>query len=67
MIVETVPWMLKLVNHFKKVTHRVWRYFEMRLEWTIAASNPIANWHGTEPDEEGILYLSIAEFGWWPN
>ena len=63
MIVETVLSMLKLVNHLKKVMHRVCRYFEMRLEWTMVAFNIIANWHGTKPDEEGVLYLSIAEFG----
>ena len=33
MIVGIVLSMLKLVNYFKKVTHRVWRYFEIGLEW----------------------------------
>jgi len=62
MMVETVLSMLTLVNHFKKVMHRVWRYFEMRLSWTMAAFNILAKWHGLEPDEEGVVHLSIAEF-----
>jgi hypothetical protein len=62
MMVETVLSMLTLVNHFKKVMHRVWRYFEMRLGWTMAAFNILAKWHGLEPDEEGVVHLSIAEF-----
>ena len=62
MMVETVLSMLTLVNHFKKVMHRVWRYFEMRLGWTMAAFNILVKWHGLEPDDEGIVHLSIAEF-----
>jgi hypothetical protein len=62
MMVETVLSMLTLVNHFKKVMHRVWRYFEMRLGWTMAAFNILTQWHGLEPDEDGIVHLSIAEF-----
>ena len=62
MMVETVLSMLTLVNHFKKVMHRVWRYFEMRLGWTMAAFNILAQWHGLEPDEAGVVHLSIAEF-----
>jgi hypothetical protein len=62
MMVETVLSMLTLVNHFKRVMHRVWRYFEMRLGWMMAAFNILAQWHGLEPDEEGIVHLSIAEF-----
>ena len=62
MMVETVLSMLTLVCHFKKVMHRVWRYFEMRLGWTMAAFNILTQWHGLEPDEDGIVHLSIAEF-----
>ena len=62
MMVETVLSMLTLVCHFKKVMHRVWRYFEMRLGWTMAAFNILAQWHGLEPDKDGIVHLSIAEF-----
>lgn len=62
MIVETVLSMLTLVSHFKKVMHRVWRSFELRLGWTMAAFNLLAQWHGLEPDDEGMVHLSIAEF-----
>jgi len=62
MMVETVLSMLTLCNHFKRVMHRVWRYFQMRLGWTMAAFNILAQWHGLEPDEDGIVHLSIAEF-----
>jgi len=62
MIIETVLSMLTLVCHFKRVMHRVWRYFEMRLGWTMAAFNILAQWDGLEPDKDGILHLSIAEF-----
>ena len=62
MVVETVLSMLTLVSHFKHVMHRVWRYFEMRLGWTMAAFNILAQWHGLEPDNEGVVHLSIAEF-----
>jgi len=62
MIIETVLSMLTLVNHFKKVMHRVWRYFEMRLGWTMAAFNILTQWQGLAPDGDGIVHVSIAEF-----
>jgi len=62
MVVETVLSMLTLVSHFKRVMHRVWRYFELRLGWTMAAFNLLAQWHVLEPEEHGVVLLSIAEF-----
>ena len=62
MMVETVLSMLTLVNHFKKVMHREWAYFQMRLAYTMAAFNVLVQWHGLEPDEHGVVHLSIAEF-----
>ena len=62
MMVETVLSMLTLVNHFKKVMHREWAYFQMRLAYTMAAFNMLVQWHGLEPDDEGVVHLSIAEF-----
>jgi hypothetical protein len=62
MMVETVLSMLTLVNHFKRVMHREWAYFQMRLALTMAAFNILVQWHGLEPDEHGIVHLSIAEF-----
>ena len=62
MLVETVLSMLTVVCHFKKVGHSVWRYFESRLAFTMAAFNILVDWFGTRPDEDGFVHLSIAEF-----
>jgi hypothetical protein len=63
MVVETVLSMLTGVCHFKKVGHRVWKYFKARLAFTMAAFNVLTQWHGFTPDENGFVQLSIAEFG----
>ena len=62
MMVETVFSMLTLVMHFKKIMHRVWDYFQMRLAFTIAAYNLLIQWYGLQPDENGFVQFSIAEF-----
>jgi hypothetical protein len=62
MVVETVLSMLTTICHFKKVSHRVWQYFRARLAFTMALFNVLVQWHGLEPDEEGYIHLSIAEF-----
>ena len=62
MVVETVLSMLTLVCHFKKVTHRVWAYFQARLAFTMAAFNVLFQWHGFRPNASGFVPLSIAEF-----
>jgi hypothetical protein len=62
MVVETILSMLTLVNHFKKVMHRVWDYFKMRLSYTMALFNVLAQWYGLQADADGIIHLSIAEF-----
>ena len=62
MRVETVLSMLNLVCHFKKVMHRVWEYFTMRLAFTMAAFNLLVQWDGLKPDESGYVHLSIAQF-----
>jgi len=62
MMIETMLSMLTLVNHFKKVMHRVWAYFEMRLAYTMAMFNVLAQWSGLQADEDGSIHLSIAEF-----
>jgi hypothetical protein len=63
MVIETVLSMLTTVCHFKKVGHRVWKYFKTRLAFTMAAFNVLAQWHGFKPDANGFVSLSIAEFG----
>lgn len=62
MIVETVLSMLTLVCHFKKVMHRKWAYFKSRLGYTMAVFNVLVRWYGLQPDENGFVRLSIAEF-----
>lgn len=62
MLVETVLSMLTTVSHFKKMAHRVWEYFQAHLAFAMAAFNLLVQWNGLEPDEEGFVHLSIAEF-----
>ena len=62
MLVETVLSMLTVVCHFKKVTHRVWEYFQARLAFTRAAFNVLVQWYGLRPNASGFVPLSIAEF-----
>lgn len=62
MIVETILSMLTTVCHFKKIAHRVWAYFESRLAYTMALFNILVQWHGLQPDDNGFVRLSIAEF-----
>lgn len=63
MVVETVLSMLTRICHFKRVSHRAWAYFRTRLASTMALFNVLVQWHGFEPDDEGFVRLSIAEFG----
>jgi hypothetical protein len=62
MVIETVLSMLTMVSHLKKVGHRAWKYFHARLAYTMAAFNVLAQWDGLEPDDDGYVHLSIAEF-----
>jgi hypothetical protein len=62
MMIETTLSMLTLVCHFKKVMHRKWAYFKSRVGYTMALFNLLVRWHGLEPDETGLVHLSIAEF-----
>ena len=62
MMIETTLSMLTLVCHFEKVMHRKWAYFKSRVGYTMALFNLLVQWHGLEPDETGMVHLSIAEF-----
>ncbi len=62
MVVETVLSMLSGVCHFKRVGHRVWRYFEARLAFTMALFNLCIGWDGLPADENGFVPLSMARF-----
>ena len=63
MLIETVLSMLAGVRHVKRVGHRVWRYFEMRLASMMAAFNICVGWNGLRADENGFVPLSLAQFG----
>ena len=60
MIVETVLSMLTTICHFKKVTHRVWEYFQARPAFTMAAFNLLVSWNGLKTDPTGFVHLSFA-------
>ena len=63
MIIETVFSMLTRISRFKQQTHRAWAYFTAQLSLAMAAFNRLVQWHGFQPDENGFVPLSIAEFG----
>jgi hypothetical protein len=62
MLVETVLSMLTGVCHLKKVLHRTWAAFQARLAFTLATFNLLVQWHGLQPDSQGMIRLSLAEF-----
>lgn len=62
MLIETVFSMLTRISHFKKIGHRVMDYVLARLAFTVTAFNLLIQWHGLNPDPEGFIPLSIAEF-----
>lgn len=62
MIIKTILSMLTSVCHFKKVLHRKWAYFKSHVGHTMALFNLLVHWHSLEPDETGMVHLSIAEF-----
>jgi len=62
MLVETVLSMLTIVCHFKKLANRVWEYFEANLGFMMAAFNILVQWDGLQPNKDGFIPLSIAEF-----
>lgn len=62
MVLESVLSMLTTICHLKKVGHRVWECLRARLAFTMALFNILVQWNGLEPDENGFVPLSIAEF-----
>jgi hypothetical protein len=62
MLVETVLSMLTYICDFKRSRHKVWNYFKTKVGFTMALFNILVQWHGFEPDEDGFVPLSIAEF-----
>jgi hypothetical protein len=62
MLVETVLAMLTGVCQLKKVAHRTWAAFQARLAFTLATFNLLVHWDGLQPDAQGFIHLSLAEF-----
>jgi hypothetical protein len=62
MLVETVLSMLTGVGHLKTVLHRTWVAFQARLAFTLATFNLLVQWHGLQPEAQGFIHLSLAEF-----
>lgn len=62
MLVETVLSMVTGVCHLKKVAHRTWAVFQARLAFTLATFNLLVQWRGLQPDAQGFIHLSLAEF-----
>ena len=63
MVMETVFSMLTRMSRFKHQTHRAWAYFNAHLSLVVATFNLLVQWHGLQPDENGVVKVSIAEFG----
>jgi len=62
MLIETTFSMLTLVCRAKHASHRTWRYFTMRLAFTVALFNILVQWDGLPVDEHGHTHRSIARF-----
>ncbi len=63
MLVETGLSMLTTVCRLKKLTHRTWAAVRSRLAFTMALFTMLVQWHGFPVDADGIIRLSMAEFG----
>ena len=61
-VVATVFSMLTTVCQSKTGGHRLWADFRARVAWIMAAFNLLAQWT-LEVDEQGMVHMSIAEFG----
>ena len=62
MVVETVLSMLTYICDFKRARHKAWEYFKSKLGFTMALFNMLVQWNGFQPDEDGFVPLSIAQF-----
>ncbi len=63
MLIETVLSMLMTVCHLKRIAHRRAGYFRARMAFILSAfNNVLVQWHGFQPDQQGMVHLSTAEF-----
>ena len=61
-IVETVFSMMSVVWRTKEMPRRVWDSLEAHLAYTMSASNILAQRNGLQPDAQGRILVSIAQF-----
>ena len=62
MTVETAFAMMSVEWGCKAQRHRAWERFEAHLAYAMAGFNISAQWNGLEPDAQGCVHLSIAQF-----
>ena len=62
LLVETGRSRLTGVCQLKKVRPRGWAYCQARRAFTRAAVKVLGHWQGLEPDPQGLIRLSLAEF-----
>lgn len=62
MVVESVFSLFDNVCGLKKLAHRSWSRVVMPLAYAMAAFNICALWYGLEPNDDGFVPLSMAEF-----
>ncbi len=59
---ETIFSMMTTVWGSKTMRHNTWRGFEAHLSYLMAAFNILVQWNGMEPDQNGCVHRSIAQF-----
>jgi hypothetical protein len=62
MVVEGVFSLLTRVCQSKKMNHKVWSYFEMRMSFLMAVFNLLILWNGMVIDNDGYFHHSIKDF-----
>ena len=62
MLVETVLSRLHRVCRLKNASQRMWQALYARLGLTMAAFNLLTAWKGLQPDEKGVVHLTMADF-----
>ena len=62
MIVETTCSMMTVVWGSKQMRDITWQGFEAHLSYLMAAFNLLAQWRELEPDANGHVHSSIAQF-----
>lgn len=51
-----------LIGPLQKIGHRVMDYVLARLAFAVTAFHPLIQRHGLNPDPDGFIPLSIADF-----